>query len=84
MGTVVFNFQWAYHQLILAIFQNSVLTSQRTNSAFITKTNESRLFREIIFVYAEKHKKPSTDICAKCSRSITATGIRAKDMQAYQ
>jgi hypothetical protein len=44
-------------QLIVGPFQNSVSTSQRVPSVFITKVNLLRLLMEVIVVYYRKHKK---------------------------
>jgi hypothetical protein len=40
------------------LFKNSVRTSKRTPHFTITKINWLTLFKEIIAVYTENHKKP--------------------------
>jgi hypothetical protein len=41
------------------LFKNSVRTSKRTQHFTITKINWLMLFKEIISVYSENHKKPT-------------------------
>jgi hypothetical protein len=41
----------------IIIFNNSVRSPKKTQDMFITKNNWLILFKEIIFVHSEKHKK---------------------------
>jgi hypothetical protein len=45
-------------KLVSIIFKNLVRTSKRTPHFTITKINWLMLFKEIIAVYSENHKKP--------------------------
>jgi len=45
------------------LFKNSVRTSKRTPHFTITKINWLTLFKEIIAVYTENHKKPINTLC---------------------
>jgi hypothetical protein len=53
----------AFAKLVYILFKNSVRTSKRTPHFTITKTNWLTLFKEVIAVYNDKHKKPINTKC---------------------
>jgi hypothetical protein len=53
----LFKFNPLKTKLVLMLFKNSVRTSKRTPHFTITKINCLMLFKEIIYVYAENHRK---------------------------
>jgi hypothetical protein len=68
-------------KLIQILFENSIPASKRKQHSSITMINWLMLFKEIIAIYSENHRKPINTVCGQNVELLT---VKADGTYNYQ